>query len=1069
VPRAALGALAAALAGAGAADRARAQPAPDPVLTTAFDPAQCDAPAAPPPASPAEVAAPVTWSDFDISGALVDRAATVRELLAPALRRHRALTGDARVDIARAAAAVGYHLVGLGTREAPGGTRAAVHLAPLPIIRRIEVTVQQSVFAALLDDEIRRRMGVRVAAYLPWDPTERGCKLLEEARNIDKFLQDEGYLDARARIVQRLSREAVTLDVQIALGPAYSVDLRRVQIVGAAGLPIDAATIRERFRHRGTCFFGDWICFGRPRFTRARHNSDLQQVAAMFRALGYPAVRVRSDYSPEVSIDRRTQTVRFAVTIDPRRRLDIQFEGYIPGTVTVEQLRRQLTFEEASSTDDVEAEESARALGAYLQGRGFFDARVTWNRERFALLDRVIFRIEQGASRQVRTVSFTGDPRAFTFGELTDAIATKPARLSTSLFGGSAATTSAQLAADVERLRQLYRSSGYRSARVTVAAATDPAGLESAALAAALLARGGGLHVRFTIDEGPRTYLREVRVELGDRGDAVGTAEERALCRTVLTALAELHGQPTLATPLAPGRCAATAPADLPYREGAVAETPDRLRDRLFNLGRPRATVEYEEVALGPTAVAARYRLRNLQELRVGTLVIRGNFRTRDWIIRRELRLRRGAPLTSDLLADGARRLRNTGLFDAATISLLDLDRATAGAVNALVAITERYGRAQLELEAGYSTFNGAFLKATPSLRNLAGLGLALDVTGTVGFDAGTLIDQGSVQLRQLAAEATLRVPHWLLSPLGFQAEITAFHRRQDTPRFGVLRTTGITTALSRTWERPRSAQRAARAITAGLHYDFRIRERNIDVVRSIGADADESQVPIRTRTGAVGATFEWEQRGDRRGTLSPLAPESGFRFDGQVALAAPYFGGQDTFIKLSVAGSKYWAVTEHLVLRADLRYDQGFPLDGEQLLPEVERFFAGGDATVRGYEDDRLATEIIRIGVPPLDNVTQFRVLPAGGNIRALGSLDAQVRIYKFLASALFADAGLVANQWALVEPADVRPSIGIALIRLVTPFGIGAVERAVPLSPRLGDDPRGRWHVSFAARAQF
>jgi outer membrane protein assembly factor BamA len=123
----------------------------------------------------------------------------------------------------------------------------------------------------------------------------------------------------------------------------------------------------------------------------------------------------------------------------------------------------------------------------------------------------------------------------------------------------------------------------------------------------------------------------------------------------------------------------------------------------------------------------------------------------------------------------------------------------------------------------------------------------------------------------------------------------------------------------------------------------------------------------------------------------------------------------------------------------------------------------------VRGYEDDRLATEIIRIGVPPLDNVTQFRVLPAGGNIRALGSLDAQVRIYKFLASALFADAGLVANQWALVEPADVRPSIGIALIRLVTPFGIGAVERAVPLSPRLGDDPRGRWHVSFAARAQF
>ena len=36
-------------------------------------------------------------------------------------------------------------------------------------------------------------------------------------------------------------------------------------------------------------------------------------------------------------------------------------------------------------------------------------------------------------------------------------------------------------------------------------------------------------------------------------------------------------------------------------------------------------------------------------------------------------------------------------------------------------------------------------------------------------------------------------------------------------------------------------------------------------------------------------------------------------------------------------------------------------------LLPEVERFFAGGDTTVRGYKDDRLATEIVQVGVPPL------------------------------------------------------------------------------------------------------
>jgi len=54
----------------------------------------------------------------------------------------------------------------------------------------------------------------------------------------------------------------------------------------------------------------------------------------------------------------------------------------------------------------------------------------------------------------------------------------------------------------------------------------------------------------------------------------------------------------------------------------------------------------------------------------------------------------------------------------------------------------------------------------------------------------------------------------------------------------------------------------------------------------------------------------------DRRGALSPLAPEDGFRFDGQVSFATPYLGGQDTFVKVSAAGSKYWSIGPQLVLR---------------------------------------------------------------------------------------------------------------------------------------------------------
>jgi outer membrane protein insertion porin family len=1054
---------------------ARAQP-DAPITAQTFDPAQCAdlAPAATPQDATPDV--PINWTELELEGSFVESVDTVRALLAPTMERHHALTRTSRAEIEHSINAFGYHVVGLGTRDAGGKTHAVLHIAPLPIVRRIEIDVRQSVwdklFKAFFDDELKRRMRVRLGAYLPWSPVERACQLYGETQRIREFLQDEGYFEARATIEQKVSGAAVELEVEVDLGPAYTVDIERIQIPDAGALAVDVGEIREKFRHLGTCLLPKLICYGTPRFSRAQHQSDLQAVVELFHARGYPAVRVRSDYEPAQSIDRRTKKVRFSVTIDQRRRLDVVFEGQDSGLNTND-LRKQLTFNQASSTDDVEANDSARAITAYLQSRGYFDARVTWSRERFGVFDRLIYRIDQGSSRNVRSVRFIGN-RAVSYADLIEVIGTKPERLSASLLGKTTRATAELLAGDVDRIVDLYRRRGYREARVRVSASTEPDGLDSAALTAALVlsSRGSGLHVRFAIDEGQPTLLGEIHVEVGAKGEEIETPDDRLLCVQVLRDLADLLGNDRFAKPAADDRCFSRAD-DVPFREDDVAATADQLKDKLYSAGRPRAEVAYAPDAIAPHRIAARYKLAKIQELRIGKVVIRGNFRTRDSIILGELRFREGARLTKDALADGARRLRNTALFDAVNIVMPDLDATSAGAVNAVVEVTERYDYLfQSDIELGYSTFNGMFVRAVPTLKNLFGRGISLEVAGTIGFELGKLIEDKELQLRQLSVESTLRFPQWLsrrISPVEFQTDITAFHRRQDTPRFGLLRTTGFTLALSRTWERPRIGSRAARAITLGPHYDFRSRERNVDALRPIGADEDESQVPITTRTGSVGIAFEWEQRVDRRGNLSPLAPDAGFRLDAQLSYAGPYLLGQDRFIKASAAVSKYWPLGTNLVMRADIRYDQGFPLGGAALLPEVERFFAGGDSTVRGYDDERLATEVVLVGVPPLDNVQQIRILPAGGNIRVIGSLDAQVRIYKLVASALFVDAGMIANQWTTVTQDDIRPSIGMALVRIVTPFGAFAFERAVPLRPRLGDDPRGRWHISFAARAQF
>ncbi|MCX5743553.1 MAG: BamA/TamA family outer membrane protein, partial [Proteobacteria bacterium] len=795
-------------------------------------------------------------------------------------------------------------------------------------------------------------------------------------------------------------------------------------------------------------------------------------------------VRVTDDFdaATKTSFDRRTKRVTFTVTIDPRRLLSVVFEGHDPNTVPDDQLLEQLTFNVAGSSDDVEAQESAKAIVTSFQTRGFFDARVTWSRERFPEFDRIVFRIDQGGQRKVRDVQFVGN-HAVTTDALEDAVATKQLKLSNQLLGTTVRATSNQMIADVGRVTALYYGLGYRDVHVRVNAGTDPAGLDSAALSAALLSadRGaGGLYVRFTIDEGEPTLLTQLRVEFGSAGDAVTTPDQRALCDRALDDLAEALGERRFATAVTSGRCIDIAP-NVKYRPAIVERVKDTLRDQLWNLGRPRARVEHTARQLGPHRFEAIYKLSSTEPLKMGRVVIRGNFKTRDSIILRELHLVEGAPLTANSLAEAARRLRSTGLFDAVNLDMPDLERTNGGEVNAIVRVEERYDYlGAVDFEVGGSSYSGVFAKVSPQFKNLFGVGVSLDLSGTIGFDFFELYTNSNLKLRQLNGEATLKFPGFLgrrflraLSgdriDLDVQTELTAFTRLQDTARFGPVKTQGTTLALSKTWQGGRTEHHAAWARTIGGHYDFRLRERQVDVLRPIGADDDQTQVPISTRTGSVGLSFEWEQRTDRNGSLSPLAPEAGFRLDAAASFASPNLLGQDTFFKVSASGSKYTALTDNLVLRSDLRYDQGFPLGGAVLLPEVERFFAGGDATVRGYADERLATEILQVGVPPLANVEQIRVLSAGGNIRVMASLDAQLRIYKVLSSALFVDAGLITNKWETVETSDIRPSVGMALLRIVTPFGSFAFERAIPLHPHLGDDPRGRWHISFAARAQF
>jgi outer membrane protein insertion porin family len=1057
-----------------------AQPLPalqPPSLTRKLDLASCvtvdttpGAPTWPEPAG-GQLETPIPWTEFSIEGRLVDSTSEVHAMLEPTLERYRtSLTPKTlRDELAKVVAKLGYQLL---SYELTSG-RLVLHVAALPIIRRVDVKIPgESPFDKLFDEDVRRRMRLRVGAYLPFDPRDldraaqptphRACALLEEQARLEDYLHDEGNFGAEVKLVAQVEHGQATVHVQIALGKVYELCRQHMKVRTLSNEPLAIAEgeVREVFHH--------WLS-GRFRITQFRE--DLVKVKQLFQTNGYPAVRVQSKYDPKTSFDRRTKCVNINLVIDQRRYLDVRFDGNDRNAVTDEQLRAKLTFDQAGSTDDVEATSSARALVTYLQQRGFFDARVTWTRQRISdNADQVTFHVEQGKIREVKSVTFVGNAKV---GELDDArlasaIATKRADVATQLFGTPTAVSSEQLAGDLDRLRDLYRRSGYREAQVGVQVSTDPVcgddlkgcALGNAALTAAFVEAGVGdaLYVRFTIDPGERTLLERVVIE-GTQADADAQAQIAGpLCDPLAH---ELATEASVAlTRVAAPACTATAPGAA-FREDALAATRDGLRDFLYKLGRPLATVEYEARVVGPYRVEAHYTVRTIQQRRIGKLVIRGAFKTRPWVIERLLQLREGDQLTSDVLAAAARRLRNSSLFSAVNIERFDLDGDSAN-VNIIVHVEERYDNtAQLDLEGGYSSYYGAFGTFIWTQANLWSRGLSLIVPLTYGQ-------------KITDAEATFRIPKWLsprFFPFEFQTDLTGLYRQQDTPRFGELTTIGA--SLATTWVKQvqRTPDRPAHTYSIGFHLDYRVRTRNVDTLRPIGADVSDQQVAVSTETNSAGITAEWEQRVDRRGQLAPLSAEAGFRLYGSVSYATPLLGDVE-FIKVAASATKFWPIGKNLTVRTDFRYDEGFPLGGAVLLPDVERFFAGGDNTVRGYNDDAMATEIVRVGVPPLANVSQIRVIPAGGNIRMLASIDAQYRAVRTplgdLAGAAFNDWGMIANEWTAVTTGLVRGSVGTGL-RFLTPFGALALEYAVPLWPQLGDDPRGRIHFYFAARAQF
>jgi outer membrane protein assembly complex protein YaeT len=955
--------------------------------------------------------------------------------------------------------ALGYRQL-MTQLEPLGGGLVRLHLRiePVRIVRNVIVKGNWPLF----DDEIVRHLSLRTGQPLPAD-TELRARLADEAEAVRKYLFNEGYFDASATVEPHVAMvglprtprpQWVDLVVRVNLGPSYKLESVEPTYDHADG---------EKHMPRSQLYdiFHHWL-----RFKVSQMRDDARKAEKALRDEGFPAARVVPDFVFERDADRKTHRIRLPVKVNAKRKVEVKFIGN--RAISAKDLRDQLTIFTAGAFDDVELGESARALQREYQKRGYFEARVTFRRAlRKGPIDpatgkprdeveEVTFTIDEGPElkvQRVEIVSDTAQPLTFAQEDLRSKaqLETKPfPALGAIGLGEGGYVTQLQLQQDAERLANLYRSRGFPAVKVRYEVARDPSAFEELGeFGAEVTGAGGGhdLFVRFFVDEGRRELVDHVEVSFV--GPHVRSEYD------VYKAIQLGAGQA--------------------YTDAAVTEDRQRLKDLYKGSGHPLVAIDPTTSAWNKEhdRVVLRYVITEGPEVRFGEILIRGNFKTHGSTIRRDLPFSPGDLYDLTKIEAAERNLQTHLIFNSARVDApIDPSRNVAPI---LVVVQERYleayGSATFAIGAASDRLpDYVYASAAYQWNNVLGYGSQLELKGDFAFLAALLQNP-------ITMGASLRYSDLRAFGPGWRFDLFASARNEVTNRFGEIQSYGGSTGITRSII---TAVNGTSVLSTFLRADLNLYSLNVAYLRLLGIN-DSTSVQDKTLIFKVVYGLDWDKRVGADGLPNPLAAVKGWKLSAAVAYAPPlgrFFSTPFFIIEAQAIGMLPIRIRDRdFALTGNFRYDHGIPTD-QPALPLVQRFYAGGDTTGRGYDTDTLKSEIVRTAVSPLPGVLGYRIVPEGGNIRMLNTIDFQFPIAKnFLslpiswAGAVFWDMGAIFNRWDLIKNGDVKHSIGISLLRLLTPVGPLSIEYAYPLTQTLAEErwKTAPWYSHFPGRIHF
>ena len=380
-----------------------------------------------------------------------------------------------------------------------------------------------------------------------------------------------------------------------------------------------------------------------------------------------------------------------------------------------------------------------------------------------------------------------------------------------------------------------------------------------------------------------------------------------------------------------------------------------------------------------------------------------GNTKTRDKVIRRELRVAEGELYNATDMNYSRDRLKRTGYFK--EVDFTTSRGSTEEKINLDIKVEESPTGA-ISFGVGYSTIESVVGSASISDRNLFGLGYSGMLKFSLGFETQS-------------AKLSLTDPYFLGYP--YAAGFDLYHERVE-----------IFTTYS--WKVTGGDIRFGKELTDNIRIDAMYKLENVDVY-NVASDA---------------SFFIAEQRGKRTTSAISLTPSIDTRDDyfnprrgGKHILliqdAGGFLGGDNYSVK--VVGQSSWFFPLPLRTTLNIRGQAGFIAPyGGKTLPLYEKFYVGGISTVRGFE----------YGIAgPVDKPTGT---PLGAkklvvfNVEWIFPLSREIG----LQGALFFDVGKGFDKFSDITPLRFGAGPGI---RWFSPFGPIHIDLGFNLNRKRGE----------------